>query len=178
MRKSMWVGPWGSHGCFCLGSLKTIRFVMAKKWVMDMVKSRLFTSNWRSQVLNLASHDFFPRPKKLSLMNPVYRLWLRYISRHIAYGVSPHYLKIYFSLVQIPVFRQIPGYISFWSCLLLLFHVLSSLPSLFVGFHVTSSTALCGQEVQAALACGFPVCRFHLDATSARIVQWLWTGQG
>eukprot|EP00434_Breviolum_minutum_P016086 symbB.v1.2.014178.t1/scaffold1030.1/size143088/2 len=31
------------------------------------------------------------------------------------------------------------------------------------------------EEVQAALACGFPVCRFHLDATSARIVQWLGT---
>ena len=35
-----------------------------------------------------------------------------------------------------------------------------------------------GQEVQAALACGFSVCRFHLDATSARIVQWLGKGQG
>ena len=92
-------GTMGSHGDrFCLGSLKTIRFVMAKKWVMDMVKSRLFTSNWEISSLEFGfPRFFFPRPKKLSLMNPVYRLWWRYISRHVAYGVSPHYLKIFFS---------------------------------------------------------------------------------
>lgn len=79
-------GTMGSHGCCCLGSLKTSDLSWPK-------------SGWWTwwKVLNLASHDFFPRPKKISLMNPVYRLWWRYISRHVAYGVSLHYLKICFS---------------------------------------------------------------------------------
>ena len=40
---------------------------------------------------------FSPDTRKLPLMMLVYRLWWRYISQHVAYGVSPHYLKIFFS---------------------------------------------------------------------------------
>lgn len=91
---------------------------MAKKRVMDMVKSRT-----PPQIGDLKSWIwlptiFSPDPKK-------YLWWIQYTGYDGA--IFRDMLLIFFfctilryvSLVQIPVFRQIPGYISFWSCLYL-----------------------------------------------------------
>lgn len=64
MRRCLWVEKMGSHGCFCLGSLKTIRFVMAKKAGDGHGEKPAFHLKLEISSLEFGFPRFFPQTQK------------------------------------------------------------------------------------------------------------------